>query len=346
MAGKTSKTDYSPSLCHHYLMDRIEQSHRWDPDMDVVAWRNRFRPVLNELVMKNLPEERPDLDVVSLWRRQVDQGIIEKIEFTVEAHCRATAYVCLPANAKPPWTFCICLQGHSSGMHNSVGLDKETEQEKITVAGDRDFALQCMERGLAAICIDQRGLEGERKEKRIASGHTCHQGALHALMIGRTLIGERVYDVDRVIDYLATRGDVSMDRIGVMGNSGGGTTTVFSAALLDRIAWAMPSCYFCTFRDSILAVHHCLCNYVPDLYRHAEMAEVLGLFAPKPVVVVAGKDDKIFPIDSTRSEFERLKGIYESSGEGEKCRLVVGSEGHRFYAEQAWPVMLELIDKI
>ncbi|MFW6303835.1 MAG: alpha/beta hydrolase family protein, partial [Candidatus Sumerlaeota bacterium] len=343
MAEGLADTDYSPSRCHHYLMDQIEQSHRWEPAMDAVAWRNTFRPVLNELVMKNLPEERPDLDVVSLWRRQVNQGTIEKIEFTAEDHCRMPAYVCLPSNAKPPWTFCICLQGHSTGMHNSVGLDKETEREKIDVEGDRDFALQCMDRGLAAICIEQRGLNGERKEQIIGSRGSCHEGTLHAFMLGRTMVGERVYDVDRAIDYLSTRGDVSMDRIGVMGNSGGGTTSVFAAALLDRIAWAMPSCYFCTFRDSILAIHHCLCNYVPDLYRHAEMAEVLGLFAPRPLVVVAGKEDTIFPIDATRSEFQRLESIYEATNQADKCRLVVGPEGHRFYADQAWPVLLELI---
>jgi hypothetical protein len=135
-----------------------------------------------------------------------------------------------------------------------------------------------------------------------------------------------------------------MDRVGIMGNSGGGTTTVFSAALLDRLAFAMPSCYFCTFEASIMSIHHCLCNYVPGLLREAEMADVLGLFAPRPVVIVAGEEDAIFPIEATGREFERLRTIYAAAGAADACRLVVGSGGHRFYADDAWPEMLELMN--
>ena len=48
------------------------------------------------------------------------------------------------------------------------------------------------------------------------------------LLIGQTLIGNRVLDVDCVIDYLETRSDVDHNFVGVMGNSGGGTTTMFA----------------------------------------------------------------------------------------------------------------------
>ena len=45
---------------------------------------------------------------------------------------------------------------------------------------------------------------------------------MRALLLGRTLLGERVFDVDRAIDYLESRGDVDMTTLGLMGNSGGG----------------------------------------------------------------------------------------------------------------------------
>ena len=35
---------------------------------------------------------------------------------------------------------------------------------------------------------------------------------------------------------------------------GGGTVSLFSAALLPRISFAMPSCYFNTFRDSVMSI--------------------------------------------------------------------------------------------
>jgi dienelactone hydrolase len=194
---------------------------------------------------------------------------------------------------------------------------------------------------VAAIAIEQRCF-GERREqvqKHIAS-HGCWDGTMHTLMLGRTMIGERVWDVDRAIDYLSTRKDVDMKRIGVMGNSGGGTISVFSAALLPRIRFAMPSCYFCTFRDSLMSIYHCGDNYVPSLDKGAEMSDVLGLFAPKPVVVVAGKTDPIFPVAAVRKAFKDLKQIYAAAGAADRCHLVVGPEGHRFYADLAWPKML------
>ena len=166
---------------------------------------------------------------------------------------------------------------------------------------------------------------------------------MHALMLRRTLAGERVYDVDRGLDYLAQRGDADLSRTGIMGLSGGGAISIYAAALLPRITFAMPACCFCTFRDSIMSLYHCQDNYLPGLLRHAEMADVLGLFAPKPVVVVAGSQDPLFPLRATEKAFRDLRRIYRACGAEAQCRLVVGEGGHRFYAADAWPVLAKLL---
>ena len=331
---------YSPSVCHRLVMDAVVPELGYDGG-DVKVWQGKLRRKVRKLV--GMPvHQGGDLAVRSLWRREHKLGTIEKIVFRSEPGSDVPAYVCLPRGVEPPYTFMICVQGHSTGMHNSIAVKLGEETRRIKVAGDRDFGLGCMERGVAALCIEQRSF-GERREflQERVSPRDCHDATMRALMLGRTLIGERVFDVDRGIDYLAERGDVDMTRVGVMGNSGGGTTSVFAAALLKRLRWAMPSCYFCTFRDSIMSIYHCECNYVPGLYQVAEMADVMGLFAPRPVVVVAGKEDDIFPIKATRRAFRDLKRIYEAAGAGEHCHLVVGPEGHRFYADLAWPVMLK-----
>ena len=203
-----------------------------------------------------------------------------------------------------------------------------------------------MARGIAALCIEQRSF-GERRERHQerVSTHGCHDATMHALMLGRTLLGERVFDVDRGLDYLETRDDVDWSQVGIMGNSGGGTTSLFSAAVLPRIRYAMPSCYFCTFRDSLMSIYHCADNYVPGLLQYAEMADVMGLFAPRPVVLVAGEHDNIFPIEATRRAFADLQEVYAAAGAGDRCQLVVGSEGHRFYAAAAWSVMLQELQR-
>ena len=333
---------FAPSLFHRYLMDNVEQNLTYSSG-DAGVWQRRFRMKLRQLIGE-MPQKRVRLNVRTLWKQEHRLGTIEKIVFTSEPYADVPAYVCLPERADPPYTFMICLQGHTTGMHNSIGVDQKDETKLIKVPGDRNFAIGCMSRGIAALCIEQRSF-GERKEtvQRQVSPHGCHDAAMHALMLGRTLLGERVFDVDRGIDYLETRGDVDFGSLGVMGNSGGGTISLFSAALLPRIRFAMPSCYFCTFRDSIMSIYHCADNYVPGLYHCAEMSDVLGLFAPRPVVIVAGEKDDIFPISGVRKAYRHLRKIYSALGAEKHCHLVIGGSGHRFYAKLAWPeAMAEL----
>jgi len=340
MTAKNDVLHLSPSVYHRHIMDTTRQALRYRGG-DVRAWQRKLRAKLRELI-GIWPEKRVPLRVRSLWKREHELGTIEKIAFAAEPYSDVLAYVCLPKGAKPPYTFFICLQGHSTGMHVSIAVERDDETKPFAVEGDRDFGLGCMGRGIAALCIEQRafGLRREQVQKAIAE-HPCHDATMHALMLGRTLIGERVFDVDRGIDYLASRGDVDMSRLGVMGNSGGGTTSLFAAALLPRIRFAMPSCYFCTFRDSIMSIYHCMDNYIPRLLNYAEMGDVMGLFAPRPVVIVAGKEDSIFPLCGVLKEFRHLRKIYRAMGAERHCHLVVGAGGHRFYADDAWPVMLE-----
>lgn len=339
-------TSFSPSLCHLDILKKTKPSLSYRGG-DVLKWQARLRRRLR--VLLGIPSgKRVPLDVRSLWKRQAADCSIEKIVFTSEPCCDVPAYVCLPHGAKPPFAFAICLQGHSTGMHNSIAVDQNDESKTVPVKPGRDFAVQCMRLGIGALCIEQRSL-GERAEKSqawVAEHSTCHDAAMHALALGRTLVGERVYDVDRALDYLASRGDVNMGAVGVMGNSGGGTVSLFAAAMLLRLAWAMPSGCFCTARDSIMTIFHCDDNYIPGLLPVADLPDVLGLFAPRPVVVVSGDEDKIFPIAGARSEFRRLKAIYAACSASARCHHAIGHGGHRFYPDDAWPVMMKEINRL
>lgn len=332
----------SPSQTHAYLRQRLvpSLSYRGGP---VDTWQGELRTVVGELL--GMPDgERPPLAVRKLWDDEVPAGVIEKIAFTAEPYADVVGYFCRPRHVAPPYPVMICLQGHTTGMHHSIARQRDDERLPVAVDGDRDFALSAMRHGFAALCIEQRSF-GERREQHQErlSPHGCHDAAMHALMLGRTLLGERVYDVDRGIDYLAERDDVDLARIGVMGNSGGGTVSIYSAALLDRIAFAMPSCAFCTFGDSVMGIYHCADNYVPGLLRYADSADILGLVAPRPVVVVAGREDPIFPIAGVTEAFGQLRRIYAAADAEDRCQLVVGDGGHRFYADQGWAALTDLV---
>jgi fermentation-respiration switch protein FrsA (DUF1100 family) len=68
--------------------------------------------------------------------------------------------------------------------------------------------------------------------------------------------------------------------------------------------------YFNTFRDSIMAVRHCLCNFVPGIVQIAEMVDIAGLVAPRPLLIETGTQDPIFPTGATQQAYKSLQKIY------------------------------------
>jgi hypothetical protein len=116
-----------------------------------------------------------------------------------------------------------------------------------------------------------------------------------------------------------------------MGISGGGTVTVFSAALEPRIRLAFVSGYLNTFRDSILSLSHCIDNYVPGILQWAEMYDVAGLIAPRPLFIESGEKDRIFPIGASRESYAQVKKIYEVFGAGDLVQQEVFPAEHLFH---------------
>jgi dienelactone hydrolase len=337
-----SEPSFSSAAHHHALAAKLVPRLSYD-QQDPKLWRQELAAKVRDLV--GLPvRDGTDLAVRYLWEREDPAGTITRLVFSAEEQADVPCYFCRPSNAVPPYPTVICLQGHTSGMHNSIGRAFADEQRPIHVPGDRDFALTAMRNGFAALCVEQRAF-GERARRpgdEADIGPGCHDPAMQALLLGRTLLGERVFDVDRALDYLDSREDVAPG-VGVMGNSGGGTVSIYAAALLGRIAFAMPSCSFATLSGSIFSVHHCVDNYVPGLMQWAELADILGLFAPRPVVVVTGRDDEIFPLPSVLDAYAALRQIYADAGAEDACALVIGDGGHRFYAEQGWASLKEVL---
>ena len=130
-----------------------------------------------------------------------------------------------------------------------------------------------------------------------------------------------------------------------MGNSGGGTATAYIAALEDRIVLAMPSCAMASFGDSIVSIEHCACNYVPHIAEYFDMGDLLAMAYPKYYIQVSGKEDNIFPVFAAETVFESGKAAYKKEGRADRCYLVKGNGGHRFYADDSWPIVHKCIGK-
>lgn len=315
-------------------MREVKPAFRYSEGEDFAAWQRRARARLEQAL--GLPLERCEENFRIEWTREEEDKTEIRFVFFSEEDVEVGCHLLLPREAKGRVPLVICLQGHSTGMHISLGVPKYPGDEQTISGGDRDFARQIVKRGQAALALDQRGF-GERGGT--PNGPACQQPAVQALLLGRTLIGERCWDISRAIDaVLAHFPQIDGDRIALMGNSGGGTATIYAAALDERITAAMPSCAFCGYLPSIGAQHHCICNYVPGILKDFDMGDLGALIAPRPLIVVSGQGDGIFPIDSAREQAEITRAAYRAAGAADRFEQVVGAQGHRFYANDAWPV--------
>lgn len=318
--------------------------YSYDPSQPLAPQRKRadriFRSLLG-LDRMPVPAGAPRVRIEA--RSDGDPRFTEtRFAFESEPGFFVPAHLLVPKAASPlarkgKLPVMICLQGHSTGMHISLGRAKFPGDEE-TIAGGRDFALQAAARGYIAVAMEQRGL-GELKH-----GSGCLLPASQALLLGRTLLGERIYDVGRLIDLLegGTFDSADASRVYMMGNSGGGTATWHAAATERRLAGVMPSCAFNLYRKSIFAMDHCICNHIPRIMEYMEMPDLAMLTAPTPVTVVCGREDPIFPLDGVLEGFETVRAVYAAAGVPDKCRLVIGEGGHRFYPDEGWPVFEEI----
>lgn len=316
----------------------------YDGNENFFEWQKKARAKLSELLgLDKFVKCESNFKIK--YKREHKTFTEIKFIFQSEENYYVPCILSVPKNTseKPP--VMVCLQGHGTGMHITMGRTKyPIDIEKKKHGGDRDFARQCIKRGMCALALEQRNFGEKGGNPR----PTCHASSMVALLTGRTIIGARVWDVMRAIDVLEAEFSEVCDcgKIGCMGNSGGGTATIYASALEPRIKYAIPSCAFCTFEDSIVLKNHCECNYVPNIRNYFDMAEIGAMSAPKPMVIVTGETDGIFPVKPAKYEFKRLKACYKAAGAENKCAHAIGSEGHRFYAKEAWEKFDEVMQNV
>jgi dienelactone hydrolase len=304
------------------------------------AWQGKLRSRLIEL-LGGFPDRSP-LNPVTIETRAFPAYRREKIVFDSRPGVSVLAYLLLPTRSRTPAPTVICVPGHGRGVDDIVGIDDDGRDRTERVGYEYDFAVQVADAGLAALAIEPMGFGCRRdalNARRGLAQKGCEPIAGGALMLGQTMIGWRVWDVIRAIDYIATRPDLDAGRVGCMGISGGGTTTLFAAALEPRLKAAMVSGYLNTFRDSIGSLAHCVDNYVPGILNWAEMHDVAGLVAPRPLFVESGERDNIFPIESSIASFKHVQEVYRVFGAVDRVEQEVFPGEHSFWGRRGIPFL-------
>ena len=302
------------------------------------AWQWKLRSRLVDLV-GGFPGEPCQLSPRVTETVEFPTYTRETVFFQSRPDSTVFGYFLTPKNLRPPAPAVLCLHGHGRGVDDIVGIREDGTMRSRLGGYQKDFALQCVRRGYAVLAIEQLGFGHRRDPAARASGPrspSCLPAAGAALLLGETMAGWRAWDAIRSIDYLTTRPEVDAGRLAVMGISGGGATSFFTAALDERLKAAVVSGYFNTFRDSILSIAHCIDSYIPGMLRYAEMYDIAGLITPRSLFIETGSDDDIFPVEATRYAVDKAREVYRVLGAEDQLGFEVFEGGHRFHGVGAF----------
>ena len=186
----------------------------------------------------------------------------------------------------------IAPHGHDKlGLHSYAGAFRNKKHREEILAREGHIAAQAARRGFVAIAPATRGLANEvlvPDPKGRHGNRPCRAQLVHCLLSGRTPTAERVWDMQRILDWAVKQPEVDPKKIIMTGNSGGGVLTAYTAAIDTRVTVAIPSCSFTSVTTAEGYVFHCDCCLVPGLRNWGDWKELAGLIAPRRLLLVHG----------------------------------------------------------
>lgn len=296
------------------------------------AWRRKLAARLRQL-LGDFPRPVP-LRPEVVEREDLGDVIREKVVFDSERDMSVPAYVLIPKSRKRGERLPAVLSchGHGVGKAFPAGVDQSLGEY-------RDHAVLLALRGYVTMAPDWRRF-GERADdpEHYRGRDPCNVNFIKGSLLGVNLLALDIWDAMRCLDYLQRRPEVNPDRIGTAGNSFGGTMSMFTAAVDDRVKCAIVSCYLNTFEQfAIRQGNFCGSQYLPGLRKWAELADVCGLISPRPLLIIAGKQDEGFPFHATLKAYRQLRRIYAAAGASDRLDLDAFDGGHRFNPDKALP---------
>lgn len=310
---------------------------------DAATWQSATRAALSKaLKLDTFTRQHHEVTLIN----SVDKGDFVRHKYVMRTgpHSLMPFYLLIPKNMGTPLPTIVAFAGHGYGVADIVGLWEDGTERKVANGYHEDFAVALCRAGFA-VAAPEISCFGERQTDfsyldtvngQPVPGSTCTHTAMLAFHLGISVPSMRVHDALCLVDYLATRTDLDMTQLGAMGISGGGMHTLFSMCIDERFKAGIISGYFSTFRESILAMHHCACNFVPGLAAFGEMHDLAGLIAPRPLYIEAGSRDPIFPVAAVQRGVSSARAVYRIFEASQHITLNVFEGRHQVHGGPAY----------
>ncbi len=280
---------------------------------DAKAWQHAVRTQLAALMkIDDLLRNRSAIPLNPAVLSSKDKGkyVVQEVEINATAERRIRILVTLPVASGKHVPGVVCIGGHGSDLFSPYddGTVSKDPQKAKADAIYRGFGTALAEKGYATVSTT-------------VSQHEVHEE-------NRSLMGERLWDLIRCVDYLESLAGVEPSRIGCAGLSLGGEMAMWLGAMDERIA-ATVSAGFLTTMDH-MEQNHCMCWKFEGLREVVDFADIYGLIAPRPLQCQNGLQEPVsqFNVPLARRAMEEVRRPYLDLGRPENAILDVHAEGH------------------
>ncbi|KYG34374.1 dienelactone hydrolase family protein [Alkalihalobacillus trypoxylicola] len=301
--------------------------------------------LISDLKKKLVIFENPYKSVELVETTQIDDFIREKVLLHSSCDLLIPMYILTPIEKESLYPAVLAMHGHGYGHKEAVGLTKEGKEEKEPYGIHQRFAVQLVKQGFKVFVPEILGF-GERiltRDKEAGNINSCNALAKSLLMGGRTLAGMRVEEALEIYHYIKKQEDVDGQRTGVIGFSGGALISNYTSILEPSIKATVLTGFTNTFSKSILAMHHCIDNYIPGLLKVAELPQLISLIAPRNLFVEAGTHDRIFPKDGVQEAIKFISKEYQSQNKETHFQYHLFNGAHEINGEKAFPWLKQVL---
>ena len=279
-------------------------------------WQDQ-REALRQLLIKavgGFPEKKCELSAQTVGKLEFDGYTVEKVLFQTIPGVMMTTNVYRP-QGKGPFPAVLCVHGHWPGAKQ----DPTVQARCIGLA----------KLGFLVLAVDALGA-GERGIDDALGEYHGEMTAATLYATGRTLAGIQIYENMRCADYLQSRSDVDSDNLAITGTSGGGNQTMYAGALEDRFKAVIPVCSVGNYQ-AYLGVACCMCELLPGALSFTEEWGVLGLVAPRGLMVINATQDGIqFSVAEARKSLAGAQVVFRQFGKPENIKHVVVESKHDY----------------
>ncbi|MEI8242433.1 MAG: hypothetical protein WCI17_04130 [bacterium] len=251
-----------------------------------------------------------------------------------EAGSILPVYVLVPDRARRNGRTVICPHGHGQDDKVVAGVEPPAAPRSNWCGPfTGNYAEQLAQAGFVTATWSARALSRERRDTP-AGTDACNFAALCAQAMGMTLPGLHMFDLHGVADFVATLPGVDAKRMGLTGLSGGGTMSYLGGAYDNRFRAVAVFCGLLGY-DDYAHGEGCGQQVVPGLYPTLDVGELLGLAAPRPLLLAQGRRDVGFNIFRLQRFAREARQAYRAFGHADRVETCIYDLAHQVNIEAA-----------